>query len=103
MSGYQIADDEESDYVREGQFSESSLKDKLLETFRSGMGSHPKIVCLTTFILLLLIIHWFLAILPTLIFWLILLTGGLLALKYFSNYLPEAIRQRIPWVGSDAS
>eukprot|EP00960_Hanusia_phi_P016920 498140-Hanusia_phi.AAC.1 len=76
MSGYQIADDEESDYVREGQFSESSLKDKLLETFRSGMGSHPKIVCLTIFILLLLI-------------------RGLLALKYFSNYLPEAIRQRV--------
>ncbi|EKX49501.1 hypothetical protein GUITHDRAFT_105025 [Guillardia theta CCMP2712] len=103
MSGYQIADDEESDYVREGQFSESSLKDKLLETFRSGMGSHPKIVCLTIFILLVLIIHWFLAILPSLIFWLILLSGGLLALKYSANYLPDVIRERIPWIANDAT
>ncbi len=101
MVGYQSCEngevDEEAQQEREAQFSSADFKSRTMSAISAAATSYPKLACLLFGVLLLFGVHWFLAILPTLIFWLVLVPGGIVAVLYFFGIqLPNYITSRLP-------
>mmetsp|Transcript_40905 Transcript_40905/g.83695 ORF Transcript_40905/g.83695 Transcript_40905/m.83695 type:complete len:110 (+) Transcript_40905:119-448(+) len=100
MVGYQACeggDVETGTETREAQFSEAGIKDKAVEAVRTAAVSNPKIACVVFALLLIVGIHWFLALLPTLLFWFVLVPGAAICILYFLGIqIPSAISDRLP-------
>mmetsp|Transcript_50107 Transcript_50107/g.80868 ORF Transcript_50107/g.80868 Transcript_50107/m.80868 type:complete len:115 (+) Transcript_50107:23-367(+) len=97
------SDEEGGAGVREAQFSEAGIKDKVIEQARLAAQNHPKFVCLFLAILALIIFHYFTLWLPTLIFWFILIPGACVGALYFlmqSGMVPAVLTDKVPsWLG----
>mmetsp|Transcript_37851 Transcript_37851/g.76562 ORF Transcript_37851/g.76562 Transcript_37851/m.76562 type:complete len:112 (-) Transcript_37851:36-371(-) len=104
MVGYQSGEgdvDEEAQQEREAQFSSADFKSRTLSAMSSAASDNPKAACLLLAVMLLFGVHWFLAILPTLLFWLVLVPGCIVAVLYFLGIhvqLPEVVASRLPAV-----
>mmetsp|Transcript_43512 Transcript_43512/g.102212 ORF Transcript_43512/g.102212 Transcript_43512/m.102212 type:complete len:112 (-) Transcript_43512:65-400(-) len=101
MVGYQSIEsgevDEEGQQEREASYSDAGFRSRAMNTLSAAATSNPKIACASLAVFLLFGIHWFLAILPTLIFWFVLVPGGILAALYFLGIqLPEVVSSRLP-------
>merc|ERR1712216_128119 len=106
-TGYQAVEaasvpyDEEGG-VREAQFSEAGVKDKLLDQCSAALN-HPKFACIFASLVALIIFHYFTLWLPTLIFWFLLVPAAGVGAVYFlmqSGVVPAAISDKVPsWLG----